>query len=266
MTVFDKPPGSLAASSGDGRLSFLVGGAQKCGTTTLDAYLRLHPSLEMAATKEVHFFDDEEGVYWPDPDYRPLHGQYSGDLDRLRGEATPITLYWTPAHWRILRYNPDMRFIFMLRDPVDRAWSHWRMNIRRGLDHLPFSEAIRAGRMRVLEDTLQSGLARHSSYIERGWYGRQVAWLSRLFPLENMLFLRQDDLRDAPDEVLARVADFLNIEPFEQAQPLHLNVAEVDGLGVMTDEDRVYLTEVFAPDLARLKTLTGVTFPRFEAS
>lgn len=249
---------------GDGRLGFLIAGAQKCGTTTLDAYLRAHPALEMAATKEVHFFDEEDTVDWRTPDYAPLHAHYSGSLERLRGESTPITLYWTPAHWRILRYNPDMRFIFMLRDPVERAWSHWRMNIRRELDHLPFPEAIRTGRMRVLEDPMQSGLARHSSYIERGWYGRQVAWLTTLFPIENMLFLRQEDLAARPDEVLGRVADFLRVAPFAPVQPMRLNVADADGLGHMNAADRAYLTEMFRRDLMRLKALTGVTFDSFE--
>lgn len=249
---------------GDGRLGFLIAGAQKCGTTTLDAHLRTHPALEMAGMKEVHFFDEEVAIDWRAPDYGPLHAHYGGGLERLRGESTPITLYWTPAHWRILRYNPEMRFIFMLRDPVERAWSHWRMNIRRELDHLPFSEAIRAGRMRVLEDPMQSGLARHSSYIERGWYGRQIAWLTTLFPIENMLFLRQDDLAAHPDAVLARVADFLRVAPFAPAEPMRLNVAEEDGLGCMTEEDRDYLKAIFRPDLARLKTLTGVTFDAFE--
>lgn len=248
----------------DGRLGFLIGGAQKCGTTTLDAYLRSQPALEMAGIKEVHFFDEEVAVDWRNPDYTPLHSHYSGGLERLRGEATPITLYWTPAHWRILRYNPDMRFIFMLRDPVERAWSHWRMNIRRGLDHLAFPEAIRGGRMRVLEDPLHSGLARHSSYIERGWYGRQIAWLTTLFPIEHMLFLRQDDLAARPDATLGRVADFLGVAPFAPVAPLRLNVAGPDGAGAMTDEDRAYLMTLFRPDLERLRSLTGVTFDAFE--
>jgi hypothetical protein len=158
----------------DDRLTFLVAGAQKCGTTALDRYLRLHPGLEMAAIKETHFFDEEVAVDWRNPDYRPLHANFTEGGGRLKGEATPITLYWTPAHYRVLRYNPDIRLILLLRHPTDRAWSHWRMNIRRNLDHLPFSEAIRAGRTRVLEDGEHSGLARHSSYIERGYFGRQI--------------------------------------------------------------------------------------------
>ncbi|QYF86427.1 sulfotransferase domain-containing protein [Brevundimonas sp. PAMC22021] len=239
-------------------LFFVVGGAQKCGTTALDAYLRFHPQLEMARTKETHFFDDEEGVNWRDPDYGPLHAQFSDRQDVLRGEATPISLYWTPAHHRILRYNPEMRFIFMLRHPTERAWSHWRMNIRRELDHLPFGEAIRAGRLRVLEDGEHSGLARHSSYVERGYYGRQIQSLATLFPLENMLVLRQTDLSHDPDAVLSRVARFLGVDPFPAIDPLIANVGAVPDDAVFTPEDRAYLDDLFAEDLKRLTTLTGV--------
>ncbi len=241
-----------------GRLGFVVGGAQKCGTTALHAYLCRHPELEMAREKETHFFDEEAAVDWRAPDYGPLHAQFTGGTERLRGEATPITLYWTPAYWRLLRYNPDIRFVFMLRDPVERAWSHWRMNIRRELDHLPFDRAIREGRMRVLADPLHSGLARHSSYIERGWYGRQVAALTTLFPIANMLFLRQQDLADDPDAVLGRVADFLKLSPFAPVEPVRANVAEPDDHAPMSEADRAYLTDIFHPDLVRLHALTGV--------
>lgn len=249
----------------DDRLTFLVAGAQKCGTTALDRYLRLHPGLEMAAIKETHFFDEEVAVDWRNPDYRPLHANFTEGGGRLKGEATPITLYWTPAHYRVLRYNPDIRLILLLRHPTDRAWSHWRMNIRRNLDHLPFSEAIRAGRTRVLEDGEHSGLARHSSYIERGYFGRQIRSLATLFPMENILVLRQADLSRDPNAVLARTAQFLGVAPFAPVAPLLANVGDTPEGAAMSAEDRAYLDQMFACDLALLETLTGVTLPPDDA-
>lgn len=242
------------------RLSFLIAGVQKAGTTALDHYLRAHPQLAMAADKEAHFFDQEAGIDWRDPDYASLHAQFAG-REGLRGEATPVTLYWTPAHYRVLRYNLEMKFIIMLREPGARAYSHWRMNMARGLDTMGFSEAIRAGRVRVLDDPIQSGLARHTSYIERGLYGRQISLLASLFPISNMLFLRQADLLQDPDTLLDKVAAFLGIKPFEPVVPALLNTAENDRDPLMSDEDRAYLTDVFAADLARLKTLTGIDLP-----
>ncbi|WP_224761236.1 sulfotransferase [Brevundimonas aurantiaca] len=162
----------------------------------------------------------------------------------------------------MLRYNPDVRFIFMLRHPTDRAWSHWRMNIRRGLDALPFDAAIRQGRTRVLEEGEHSGLARHSSYIERGYFGRQIAGLSTLFPLSNMLFLRQADLLRDPDAVLARVAAFLRIAPFGTVEPLRLNVGDTPEAAVMAPEDAALLDSLFSADLHNLEKLTGVRLER----
>lgn len=244
------------------RVSFLIAGAQKCGTTALDSYLRNHPQLEMPRVKEAHYFDCESGeVDWRTPSASPLEDLFDGPVGRTRGEATPVTLYWTPAHYRVLRYNPEMRFIILLREPGARAYSHWRMNIARGLDQLGFSEAVRGGRLRVLEDPIQSGLARHSSYIERGYYGRQIDQLATLFPIGNMLFLRQSDLLATPDAVLSQVAAFLGIGAFHPVVPRLLNTAEDDGGPLMLEEDRAYLSEIFAADLLRVKRLTGLDLP-----
>lgn len=240
------------------RVSFLIAGAQKCGTTALDAYLRHHPEIEMPRVKEAHYFDREVEIDWRDPDTAPLESLYDGPEGRLRGESTPVTLYWTPAHYRVLRYNPDMRFIILLRDPADRAWSHWRMSRARGLETLEFSDAIRTGRMRVLDTDGPSGLARHFSYVERGYYARQIEQLSKLFPLSAMLFLTQDMVSERIDQALAGVARFLKVAPFAPAQPVRLNVSTGEETNTMSGEDRAYLHGLFEEDLERLLTLTGI--------
>lgn len=241
------------------RLSFLIAGAQKCGTTALDAYLRRHPQLQMSTPKELHVFDDETGIDWRSPDLARLQASFDGEArGRLRGESTPVTLYWSPAHGRILNYNRDMRFIVMVRDPVERAWSHWRMNIARGLDTVPFADAIRAGRLRTLDDPTTNGWSRHTSYVERGYYARQLVALAGLFPWSNILVLEQADLLADPDAVLAKVSGFLDIVPFAPAEPIRLNEGpESDGTA-MSDDDRAHLEALFQPDLIRLKDMTGV--------
>ena len=187
------------------RLGFSIAGAQKCGTTALDAYLRLHPALSMGRDKESHFFDRETGVDWRTPDYDILHQAFADDDGRLRGDATPVTLFWTPAQYRMLAYNPQMRFIILLRDPAERAYSHWKMIRGRGQEPLPFGEAIREGRVRILNEGAQSMAARWFSYVERGFYARQLKHLASLFGWERLLILRQDDLSAQPEATLARV-------------------------------------------------------------
>lgn len=239
-------------------VQFLIAGVQKCGTSALDAYLRRHPALEMASPKETHFFDREAGIDWRHPDYAPLHAHYA-TKDRIRGEATPITLYWTPAHYRVLRYNPDMRFILMFRDPAERACSHWRMNRANGWETLSFSEAIRAGRTRILDEPGPSGLSRRLSYVERGYYGRQITELAKLFPTKHMLFLSQDELSRSPDVVLGRVAAFLGVDPPEPATPERVNISRWTEPGALSDEDRAYLQQLYASDQVVFREITGLT-------
>ena len=116
-------------------------GAQKSGTTALAAYLRQHPEIHLPEAKELHFFDDETQT-WPEPDLSALHRHFqAADADQL-WEATPISLYWDPATERIWRYNSAMRLIVILRNPIERAYSHWAMEHRRGNDPLPFALAL----------------------------------------------------------------------------------------------------------------------------
>ena len=103
-------------------VNFIVVGVQKAGTTALFDYLGDSPAVALSKVKEVHFFDDET-VDWSKPDYGPYHAQFESSAPAaLHGEATPIYLYWPGSLERIAAYNPDIRLIVMLRDPVERAW------------------------------------------------------------------------------------------------------------------------------------------------
>lgn len=239
------------------RVCFLIAGVQKCGTTALDGYLRAHPELEMATPKETHYFDREDGVDWRRPDAAVLHRHY-GDPARLWGEATPVTLYWLPAHYRVLRYNPAMRFVLLFRDPAARAWSHWAMNHGRGIEPLSFSDAIRDGRRRVLERGDHVGLSRHFSYVERGFYARQLKSLMQLFPREQMLTLTQTMLSQQPDACLRQVTEFLGVAPLPPVAPQRLNVSRDDG-GAMTAQDAALLRDLYAEDQAEFTAMTGLT-------
>ena len=240
------------------RLGFSIAGAQKCGTTALDAYLRRHPALSMGRDKESHFFDRETGVDWRTPDYDILHQAYADDDGRLRGDATPVTLFWTPAQYRMLAYNPQMRFIILLRDPAERAYSHWKMIRGRGQEPLPFGEAIREGRVRTLNEGAQSMAARWFSYVERGFYARQLKHLASLFGWERLLILRQDDLSAQPEATLARVTDFLGVPPLGAVPPERRNVsADTEVIG---EDDRAYLNALYRDDLEELRALTGLAF------
>jgi hypothetical protein len=167
------------------KLDFAIAGAQKSGTCTLDALFRHHPQLQMATLKETHFFDDDERD-WSAPDYSALDAFFSAQDERLRGEATPITMYWRPAVRRLRAYNPDIKLVLILRDPVTRAFSSWRQEYSRKRESVPFSEAIREARGLVRSAVPVKDQGRFFSYIERGFYGDQLTYLSKSFPKRSM--------------------------------------------------------------------------------
>jgi hypothetical protein len=238
------------------RVSFIVIGVQKAGTTALHDYLADDPAIGLSDVKEVHYFDDET-VDWAAPDYGAYHAHFGGDGPGIRGEATPIYVYWPNALDRIRAYNPAMRLILMLRDPVERAWSHWRMETARGVERHPFAWCVRRGRQRLFQAE-PWGHHREFSYVERGFYGAQVARLLELFPRDQMLILRAEDLRADPDPALARVRAFLGAPPSGPVAPREAHVGrEMEGLEAA---DVAWLRQVYARDQARLFELTGLRY------
>jgi hypothetical protein len=240
-------------------VSFLVAGVQKGGTTALFHYLNELPSLQMAPAKEVHFFDDETGVDWTDPDYSPLHAAFPALDGRLRGEATPIYLYWPESLERIARYNPATKLIFLFRDPVARAWSHWKMEYARGWETEPFAWCIREGRARV-DSAEAPGFHRVHSYVERGFYGAQLERLFALFPREQVLLLTSDALKADPTTTLQRICALLGVEPPAHPAPQRreLVAKEMDYGQTITPADVDHLRGIYAEDLRRFAMLSGL--------
>jgi hypothetical protein len=241
----------------DGRLSFLIGGVQKGGTTALFDYLKGHPGLSLAPEKEVHFFDDEAGVDWSRPDYAAYHARFDPDRPGLRGEATPIYIYWPRSIERIAAYNPAIRLIFLFRDPVERAWSHWRMERSRGVEPMSFADSIRDGRVRV-DDPTAPGFHRVHSYVERGFYGAQLKRVFRYFPREQVFLGGARQLRDDPALFLRNVCEFLGVPAFAEVEPIESHVGvDPEQFGGLDVSDRRFLTALFEEDQALYRQLGG---------
>lgn len=242
----------------DGRVDFLVGGVQKGGTTALFHYLDGLPGVQMAPVKEVHFFDDEANVDWSAPDYGRLHAAFPPPDGRKRGEVTPIYLYWPNCLERIARYDPGMKLVFLFRDPIERAWSQWKMEYARGWETEPFAWCIREGRQRV--DSLEApGFHRIYSYVERGFYADQLELALALFPREQMLLLRSEDLDRRPGETLARICAFIGAPPPGPVTPRRELVSKnLDYGQQITEADRAYLRAVFAADVQRFGAISGL--------
>ena len=242
--------------TGDRRIDFIVIGVQKAGTTALFDHMADDPALGLSDVKEVHFFDDETRD-WARPDYGDYHARFDWERPAIRGEATPIYAYWPAALERIAAYNPAIKLVLMLRDPVERAWSHWRMEQGRGAETKPFAWCVREGRQRLFAAE-PWGHHREYSYVERGFYGDQVERLFALFPREQVLLLQAEDLRRDPQAVLGRLNAFLDAPPPPPTAPRAVHVGpEMDGLAAA---DIAHLRAVYARDQARLQALTGLHF------
>jgi len=199
------------------KVSFLICGAQKAGTSSLSRYLRQHPQLFLPETKELHFFDNEY-LNWTNPDYDILNYHFQTSIPgQLCGEATPITMYWDPAPTRVWSYNPAMKMIVVIRNPVSRAYSHWAMENQRSNELLSFTEALsqessRATKKLPFQDRIHS-------YIDRGFYSGQIRRLWRLFGKRNVIVIRQDWLLKDPKSCLGDICNFLEIDTFPILTP-----------------------------------------------
>jgi len=241
-------------------LNFFIIGTQKGGTTALDSFLRQHPGLQLSRVKEVHHFDDEARVDWLSPNHDQLHAQFEWSAESvLRGEATPIYIYWPQSLPRLQRYNPEAKLIVGLRHPVFRAFSHWRMEKKRGKEKLSFGDAISpAGRQRV--SSAPGGVHRVYSYVERGFYAEQIERLLGLFPREQVYFFRADQLWNDPASTLAAIEKFLGVEERlgETARTEYTVPVDSSDLGDVPDKARASLQSEFAEDIVKSAQLSGV--------
>ena len=240
------------------KLSFLVAGVQKAGTTALHHYLCQHPQLGLPKTKELHFFDQED-FDWSRPCYNQLHDHFS-DLDNqlLFGESTPIYTYWPESLKRIHAYNANIKLIILLRDPVARAYSAWRMIRAWNKEPLDFPQAIREGRERLSSTSEVPGYHRLFSYVERGFYEPQMTNAVNLFGRQNILFLTSQNLRKAHDVTLNRICEFLEIDQFQtNLQNKILFSHATAELERPHQRDLTYLYDLFNVDLKKTEKLIG---------
>lgn len=186
-----------------------LGGAQKCGTTTLHRLLERHPQVFFPARpQEIHFFDLERNFARGPGWYRRHFEAWAGEP--VVAQTSPLYLYEPKVAARAQALVPEARWVFLLRHPVDRAYSHYWHEVRYGWESLPFEQALAAERQR-----LEAGedARRHCSYLDRGRYGSQLARFVERFGRERLLVATYDELTANPVALARRVASFLGLDP-----------------------------------------------------
>lgn len=239
----------LRTRRNDRKVDFIICGTQKGGTTALYAYLKRHPELCMSAIKETHFFDMHAGPAGKTPWYTRYHAYFQPRPEhRLLGEATPIYMYGRDTARLLHEYNPALKLIFVLRDPADRAFSHWNMNRTKHLDKRSFAEAIA---QEVAQLRTRQPCRVRSSYVSRGFYLTQLERFWAQFPREQTLVLNNSTLRGRPRETLDAVCHFLGIAPLP-------NPEEIQGpagryVASMNREDRSLLVKLYESEIHGLE-------------
>lgn len=247
---------------------YLVIGTQRGGTTSLYKYLVRHPGHAHALTKELRFFDLNyaRGLDWyrscfPAKPYRRFVKLTRGHDLRV-GEASPDYVFHPHADRRIANDLPWARFVLLLRNPADRAHSHYWHQFKRGHETLAFEGAIEreperlAGeRDRMERDpSYVSYEYHHHSYLLRGHYAEQLERWMTLFPRERFLVEASEDFYRDPHRVCQRVLEFLGL-PGRSLGPYE--VFNAFSSGSLDPETRRRLVEYFRPHNRRLYDLLG---------
>jgi hypothetical protein len=215
----------------------------------------------------VHYFDRNPGrsLDW----YRahfPLQTQIEpgrgGRPRTMTGEASPYYFFHPACAARIHAALPDAKLIALLRNPADRAYSHYQHARRRGWEPLDFEAALDAepgrlddeARTRPAETRFEGMAHRRFSYTARGHYADQLARYFECFPRSSVLVLESEAYAREPARVLSEVLTFLELEPFEPARHEKLHRFGYESQHART-RDR--LLEYFAPHNERLFELLG---------
>lgn len=248
---------------------FIIIGAQKGGTSSLFHYLSQHPQIEPSSVKEVHFFDGgldpkvdtyAKGVSW----YRkhfPLRMNLKRDC--IAGEASPLYLFNPLAPARISGLLPDVKLIVLLRDPTERAISHYFHEKRKKRESLPLMEALEREESRM-RPVIEAGRLRskdyiHHSYKSRGLYLAQIERFLKFFRREQLLIVSSEDFFEQPQNILRQVFEFLEVDDSYEVQdmkPMNVGHNRTDAPAEAYD----YLREYFLPHNKLLYEFLGRDF------
>ncbi len=197
--------------------NFFILGAMKSGTTSLFRYLVQHPLIEPPVRKELHYYDHKCYKEWSLDDYLnqfPLRSERS-----ISGEATAYYLRHPHAPKWLARDFPDARLIVLLRNPVDRAYSHYQQRLRKRKESRSFLDAIRSEDELVFsewkraceDETYQCRFIQANSYLSRGRYADQLELWFGSVVRERMSVLFSDDLQANPGAEVEKLFGFLGL-------------------------------------------------------
>ena len=189
--------------------NFLLVGTQKGATTSLRYYLETHPEIYIHRAKECKFFVREDLYQKGIQFFKSYFSEYNGE--KVIGLVDPDIMFFEESLERLRNYIDfsSAKFIFILRDPVERAFSHYLMTYRRGLEKLTFEEAIEKENERLSKGGFFEKM--HYSYVSRGFYLKQIERFLPYVKRSQMLFLLTEELKQDRINTLKKIFNFLNV-------------------------------------------------------
>lgn len=249
---------------------FIIAGSQKCGTSSMHQYFTQHPRLLAASIKEVHFFDGGLDPIWDKyADGERLYRSYfplrtvAQKKSALCFEASPDYIFNPLAAERMAAMMPKLKLVVLLRDPVERAISHYFHELRRGRETEDIETAFALEESRTMPALINSDFKDprfiNLSYQLRGDYADQLERIFDHFPREQVLILEAESFFEDPMEGMRQVLDFVGMEYF----PVPISVAPTGTGGnkkQISERVRSLLEERFAAPNRKLVELLDRDF------
>lgn len=200
--------------------NFIIIGTEKGGTTSLYEYICKHPQVIPSIEKEIHFFTQnfQKGINW----YSAHFPYIFNDGNYITGEASPSYLDYVGTAKKVFEFIPEVKLIIILRNPVNRAISRYYHSLRQGLESSSFEEAINPEIQAIQQASdpfllIQNHEFRKSRYILYGLYVYLLKSWMTMFPKEQILILKSEDLYNVPVEVMKQVFSFLGLSNYQLA-------------------------------------------------
>jgi hypothetical protein len=231
--------------------SFINIGEAKCGTTSLFNYMIQHPNILPSFKKEAHFFDltFDKGINF----YKSFFPIQITNQNCITGEKTPYYLSHPLVADRIAKTFPFIKLILLLRNPIDRAFSHYHQQFSRNYETLSFENALKEEESRlkgeeekmIKDHFYQSYPHRHYSYLKRGRYFEHISKWLKYFKKDQFLILTTEELNQDPQKTMNKIFDYLQLSSF------NIKIISKSKKGTykdqMDDKTRKDLIEYFKP-------------------
>jgi len=249
--------------------SFLIVGAQRCGTTSMFNALAQHPAVVPPLFhKGVHYFDVDfaRGARW----YRghfptrawAAHRAVAAGRPPVTGESSPYYMHHPLAAGRLAAALPEVRLIVLMRDPIERAWSAYKHESARGYEDQPFEVALDLEPSRldgeverlVADPSYRSHSHQHQAYVTRGRYADQIRRLHRHVDADRVLLVESERFFADPAPTYLSVLDFLGLPRWTPPSFPQMNSRPGAAMATST---RRWLTQQFEEPDAQLAELLG---------